>query len=80
MSFTKIGAVARDGVKVRNVRGRIQLFDEREVLLPSRLDLKAVNRAIVRRTDELVPIAGGRLAVSYIRSDYLQILAAVAVP
>jgi len=78
--FHEIGAVARNGMKVRNVRGRIQLFDEREVLLPSRLDLKTVNRAIVRRADQLVPISGGRLAVSNIRSDYLQMLAAVAVP
>src|SRR5580692_9886813 len=46
--FREIGAVARNSVEVRNVRGRIQLFDECEVLLASRLDLKAVNRAIVR--------------------------------
>ena len=46
--FREIGTVARNQMEARDVWQRIQLMNEREVLLPCRLDFKAENRAIVR--------------------------------
>src|SRR5581483_12437279 len=75
----EVGAVFRDGMKVRDVRGFIQFLDQCKVLLRGGLDFKSIDRAIVRGSDKLVPISARSSAVFEIWSEVFEVCATIPV-
>src|SRR3984957_9746189 len=78
-SFREVGAVVRDQVEMRVVRRTVVFTDQGIVLVRSSSDLEAVDSAIIRRSDELVPVPARGFAILYVRRDIFQIFAAIAV-
>src|ERR1700722_4981733 len=78
-TFREVGAVIRNQVEVRLVRRSIVFTDQGIVLVRSSSDLEAVDGAIIRRSDELVPVPAGCFAILCVGRNIFQMSAAIVI-
>src|ERR1700752_1082606 len=78
-TFSEIGAVVRSQMEMRAIWGRVVFADQGIVLLRRRFDFESIDGAIVRGTDELVPVSPGTFSIPDVGSDVFEILAAVTI-
>src|ERR1700732_1149776 len=75
----EVGAIARNCAEMRVVRTGVQRLDKPVVFLGASLNLKTVNRAVISRSDELIPISARCLSIDPVGDDSLQIFAAILI-
>ena len=75
----EVGTVVRHEVEVRAVGIRVQLAEEGRILLGHRFYFKTIDCAVVGRANKLVPVPAGYFSLLCIRSDRLEVFAAILI-
>src|SRR5207302_1105958 len=77
--FDEVGAIAGNGMEMGAVRQRVVLEYESVILFGSGLNLEAINRSVIGRTDKLIPVSTRSISIGQVGSYALQMVAAIAI-